>query len=122
MYSQIKSTVASGGGEAVLYSVLLGMLLSDITPTPADALYFNTEFNLKKAIEEGKITASQYWWRDAIAYYGYNSIWWGLVIGATVAIPGGLNAKVKMAVGLIAGGAVFGVLAKNIKKDKLRYS
>lgn len=113
------STASKGGyGTAVLYAGMIGLLLSDIIPTPADALYFKLEQSNKKKLENNEITPKQYWTRDAVAYYGLNPIWWAIVLGITVSVKGDTAQKLKVAGALIGGGLVFGVLNSNIKKDK----
>lgn len=107
-----------GAGEAVLYAGLLGLLVSDLVPTPADAVYFRLEAKNKQKLDKGEITPRQYWTRDALMYYGLNPIWWLIVIGVVTQTKGGLNDKVKIGIGVVAAGAVFGVLSKNIKEEE----
>lgn len=107
-----------GAGEAVLYAGLLGLLVSDIVPTPADAVYFRSMEKNKRLLEAKKITPRQYWTRDALLYYGLNPLWWSLVLGAVVLSKGDLSSKVKIGIGLVGAGAVIGVLSKNIKEDE----
>ena len=40
MKDSIKLAVKGGHGNAILYAGALGLLLSDVIPTPADSLYF----------------------------------------------------------------------------------
>jgi len=105
----------------MLYAVGLGLILSDIIPTPADALYFYRQRVDKQELEQGKITPKQYWVRDAVGYYGYNALWWSAVLSATYYFGKDYTQKRNILIGLIAGGAVIGVLAKNIKKDEEFY-
>lgn len=109
-----------GAGEAVLYATLIGLVLSDIIPTPADAVYFRMMQKNKQKLNEGKITPKQYWTRDATLYYGLNPIWWSLVLAAVVYTKGDLSQKVKLGVALMGGGAVLGVLSKNIKEEEAK--
>lgn len=105
----------------ILIAVGVGLILSDIIPTPADAIYFNVEQKNKAKLERGEITPKQYWIRDAVAYYGLNPLWWSLVLG--VSLYGGKTYEQKrnILIGLVAGGLVLGVLHKNIKKDERLY-
>ena len=112
---------ASGKIQA-LYAVGLGMLLSDLIPTPADAIYFYTQRENKQKLEEQVITPRQYWTRDAIGYYGYNAVWWLTVLGVAHAYGKTYEQKRNMFLGLIAVGAVGAVIYKNIKKDEIFYS
>lgn len=118
MVDAIKSAVNSGHGLAVIYGVGAGLIASDIIPTPADALYFRAMAKNKRLLESGKITPKQYWTRDAVLYYGLNPIWWSLVLGAVVLTKGDINDKLKIGLALIGGGAVIGVLAKNIREEQ----
>mgnify|MGYP006280113077 CR=1 FL=1 len=105
-----------------LYAVGIGLILSDVIPTPADALYFYRQRINKKKLESGEITPKQYWTRDAFGYYLYNPLWWSIVLGATITLGKSYEQKRNILIGLIAGGAVFGVLAKNIKEDEKLYA
>lgn len=120
MVGTIETAIKKGHGNAILYAGTLGLLLSDIIPTPADAVYFRLQEKNKTALESGKITPKQYWTRDALAYYGLNPIWWSIVLGAVVFTKGGFNDKIKVGIGIIGAGAVFGVLSKNIKEEEKR--
>lgn len=120
MISTIKDAVGKGAGEAVLYGSLIGLVVSDIIPTPADAVYFRMMEVNKRLLEENKITPRQYWTRDAALYYGLNPIWWLLVLGVVVNTKGGLDNKLKLGVALIGAGAVFGVISKNIREEEQR--
>jgi hypothetical protein len=120
MISTIKKAVGSGAGEAVLYASLLGLVASDIIPTPADAVYFRLMERNKTMLEAGKITPRQYWTRDAALYYGLNPIWWLLVLGVVVNAKGGLDDKLKLGVALVGAGAVFGVINRNIRDEEAR--
>ena len=105
-----------------LYAVGLGLLLSDLIPTPADALYFYRQRIDKKQLESGEITPKQYWLRDAAGYYGYNALWWGGILVISHLAGKSYEQKRNIFVGLIAAGAVLGVLNKNIKADEKQYN
>ena len=113
-----KAVKTQGAGEAVLYAGLLGLLISDIIPTPADAIYFRLQEKNKQKLDNGIITPKQYWTRDALMYYGLNPLWWTLVLAAVVNTKGGLDSKIKLGIALVGAGAVVGVLAKNIKEEE----
>lgn len=113
-----KAVKEKGAGEAVLYAGLLGLLISDIVPTPADAVYFRSMEKNKQKLEKNEITPKQYWTRDALLYYGLNPLWWTLVLGTVVLTKGDLSSKVKIGIGLIGAGAVIGVISKNIKEEE----
>lgn len=105
-------------GEAVLYATLIGLVLSDVIPTPADAAYFRLMEKNKQKLNDKIITPKQYWTRDAVLYYGLNPIWWSLVLGAVVLTKGDLSDKLKLGIALIGSGAVIGVISKNIKEEE----
>lgn len=106
----------------LLYAVGLGLIASDLIPTPADGLYFYTMRNNKEKLNDGIITPKKYWVRDAVGYYGYNALWWGSVLGASYFLGKNFTQKRNILLGLIAGGIVFSVLSKNIKKDEIYYA
>lgn len=105
----------------LLLAVGVGLILSDIIPTPADAVYFHYEQKNKQKLEEGKITPKQYWTRDALLYYGTNPLWWGSVLGFSLLIGKTFEQRRNILISLIAGGIVIGVLHKNIKRDEVFY-
>jgi hypothetical protein len=118
MVGSIDSAIKSGHGNAILYAGALGLLLSDIIPTPADAVYFRLQEKNKTKLEQGIITPRQYWTRDAFAYYGLNPLFWSLVLFAMVVTKGSVGDKAKVGLAIIGGGAVLGVLGKNIKEEE----
>lgn len=122
MVGSIKQAINSGHGNAILYAGTLGLLISDIIPTPADALFFRLQEYNKAKLEEGKITPRNYWTREAIAYYGLNPLWWSIVLGAIVLTKGSLTDKAKVGIAIVGAGAVIGVLSKNIREEEKKLS
>ena len=118
MQDTIKSAISSGHGNAIVYAGAIGLLLSDVIPTPADGVYFWLMKKERDKYDKKEITAKQYWTRKAMAYYGLNPIWWGIVLGVLYYTKGDYTNKLKVGVGLISAGAVAGVLYKNIKEDE----
>lgn len=118
MQDSIKSAISSGHGNAIVYAGAIGLLLSDVIPTPADGVYFWLMKKERDKYDKKEITAKQYWTREAMAYYGLNPIWWGIVLGALYYTKGDYTNKLKVGLGLISAGAVAGVLYKNIKEDE----
>jgi hypothetical protein len=114
----LKSAISSGHGNALVYAGAIGLLVSDLIPTPADSVYFSLMQKEKRKLQNGEITPKQYWHRQAFLYYGLNPIWWSLVLGAIYLTGEGLNSKIKVGLSVIAAGAVFSVLNKNIEKDQ----
>lgn len=115
--NEIKNATKGKHGHAVLYAGMIGLILSDIVPTPADALYFMREKKLRDQWKKGQITPEKYWAKTATAYYLYNPLWWILVLGVTVAFDAELNKKMQLALSLIGAGAVTGIVFKSMKKD-----
>jgi hypothetical protein len=118
MQDSIKSAISSGHGNAIVYAGALGLLMSDVIPTPADSLYFTLMQKQKRKLENKEITPKQYWTNEAILYYGLNPLWWALVLGAVYVTKGDYTNKLKVGLGIISGGVVIGVLNTNIKKDE----
>jgi len=119
MRDSIKLAISSGHGNAIVYAGALGLILSDLVPTPADSLYFSLMQKEKRKLENNEITPKQYWTREALYYYGLNPIWWTLVLGSMYFMKGDYMNKAKVGLAIISAGAVFGVLNKNIEKDQL---
>jgi hypothetical protein len=113
----ITKAVNSGHGEAVLYAGAIGLLVSDIIPTPADSWYFYVQQKNKRKLENNEITSKEYWQREAFWYYTANPIWWSLVLATLYFTKGSLSNKVKVGLGVVALGGIVGVLNKNIEKD-----
>lgn len=116
--NSIGNAIKAGHGTGILYAGILGLALSDIIPTPADALYFHNQQKWKEQLAKKEITPEQFWRKELIGYYGYNFGWWLIFLGAVVSVKGDFRKKSEIAIGLLAAGAVVGVIAKNIQKDK----
>lgn len=107
--------------NALLIAAGIGLIASDLIPTPADAVYFNVQQKNKEKLEKKEITPKQYWTRDALYYYSLNPLWWASVLGASFLIGKSYEQRRNILIGLIAGGLVIGVIHKNIKKDEQLY-
>lgn len=114
----IKEGMDSGHGNAIVYAGVIGLVLSDVIPTPADALYFYAERNLRDKWKRGEITPEKYWSRSAAYYYSFNPIWWALVGTLIFTMKGDAKQKLKTLGMVIGAGAVLAVLHKNIVSDK----
>lgn len=117
MSNAIESAIKSGHGNAIVYATALGLIASDIIPTPADALYFEMEKKLRDKWTKGNISASKYWWYNAGIYYGLNPVWWALVMAAVIFTKGNYTKKAKVGIGIIGAGAVIAIIHKNIRQD-----
>lgn len=118
---EIKKVGASGAGTGGVYIGMLGLLLSDLIPTPADGVYFWYQRKIRLELENKQITPSQYWRRDAASYYLFNALWWILVIFLTVGAKGDAKHKLKVLFIILGAGAIIGVIANNIKRDNELY-
>ena len=103
--------------NGVLYAGAVGLLLSNIIPTPADALYFHREKKLKEKWDNKEITPEKYWQKTATAYYVYKPVWWGLVISAMYFTKGDVKDKAKIGLMIVGAGAVVGIVYRNYTKD-----
>lgn len=103
--------------EYLLYAFALGLLISDLAPTPADPIYFSQQRKNKEKLERGELTPKQYWRKDAVNYYLFNAIWWSLVLLAVYFTGKDYTQKRNIFIALLAGGAVIAVINRNIKKD-----
>jgi hypothetical protein len=105
----------------ILYAVGLGLVLSDIIPTPADAVVFWRQGVNKQKLEKSEITPKQYWVKETANYYLLNPIWWGSVLLASHYFGKTYEQKRNIFIGVIAAGVVVAVVSKNIKKDEEFY-
>ena len=117
IFQDISNASEGRYSNGLLYAGAVGLILSDIVPTPADALYFHSEKRLRDKWKAGEITSKQYWDRTSMAYYLYNPIWWTLVLGAMYYTKGDVKQKAKIGVAIIGVGAVIGVIYRNYTLD-----
>jgi len=108
--------------DKLLVAVGIGLIVSDIVPTIADYFVFKKDSELKMQLEKGEITPKQYWQRFALVYYLYNPIYWAALIGASMYLGKDYAQKRNILLSLVAGGAVIGIIGKNIKKDEAFYA
>ena len=104
-------------GAGVLYAGAVGLILSDIVPTPADSLYYYTEKKLREKWKNGEITPEKYWEKTAMAHYLYKPIWWILVLGVIYNVPGDLTKKAKVGMAVVGAGAIIGIIYRNYSQD-----
>lgn len=117
VFEEIGNASKGEYGAGVLYAGAVGLILSDIIPTPADAIYFYTEKKLRDKWKNGEITPEKYWKKTAMAYYLYNPIWWILVLAVIYNIEGDLAKKAKIGLAIAGAGAVFGIIYRNYSQD-----
>lgn len=117
IFKEILDATQGPHANGVLYAGAVGLLLSNIIPTPADALYFHREKKLKEKWENKEITPEKYWQKTATAYYVYKPVWWGLVISAMYFTKGDVKDKAKIGLMIVGAGAVVGIVYRNYTKD-----
>jgi hypothetical protein len=118
LYAELKGVSESQYATGALYAGLIGLVVSDLIPTPADAFYFNDERKLRNRWKQGEIKPEEYWEKSASNYYLYNAVWWALVGLATIYTKGSAEDKILTMGSLIGAGAVISVIYTNIQKDK----
>ena len=116
--SGFSEVIKSGNGNTLIITALIAAAIANSLPSPADPLYFDLQFNLKKDLNEGKITAKEYWTKDILNYYTYTAAWYLLLLLIILAIGGKYKTNAKILLVLISGGLVFSVWKKNIEKDE----
>ena len=109
IFKEILDATQGPHANGVLYAGAVGLLLSNIIPTPADALYFHREKKLKEKWDNKEITPEKYWQKTATAYYVYKPVWWGLVISAMYFTKGDVKDKAKIGLMIVGAGAVVGI-------------
>ena len=82
----INKVVSDGNGNALIYTALIAAAVANAIPTVADGFYFSLQQKWKQELEEGKITAEQYWKRDIFHYYTITSGYYGVVLLTMVAL------------------------------------
>lgn len=117
MLKSLKSGLKSEHGNAILLAGLIGLVVSDILPTPADAAYFSLERSLRDKWKKGQITPKDYWRKSSFYYYSLNPIYWTLVSILILSLKGTSEQKIKILGGIIGGGAALAIIYKNIQKD-----
>ena len=117
IFKEILEATEGRHASGVLYAGAVGILLSNIIPTPAEALFYHTEKKLRNKWDNDEITAEKYWQKTASAYYLYKPVWWGIVISAMYFTKGDVKNKAKIGLIMVTAGAVVGIIYKNYTKD-----
>src|ERR1035437_9766469 len=105
---------ATGG----LYILFLGFAAGNFLPTIGDGIYFIINSRLRDKWKRGEISAKEYWLKDGLSYYIIPASWWLLLGGIIVGVGGDFKTKSKIAIGLISGSAVLGIILKKIFEDE----
>ena len=103
--------------EIALYAGILGMVVADAIPTPADLLYFTWDRQLRDDWEAGRIAPTDYWTRKTLIYFVPDVVWWSGVAAAVYLMPGDFWNKLYLAIGIVSGGAVAALILNFIRED-----
>lgn len=117
MLKDIQKGLKSEHGNAVLLAGLLGLIISDILPTPADSIEFYERRKLRDQWKRGEITPAKYWSKSLEYYYILNPIYWSIIAIIIFNLKGTPESKIKILGGVIGAGAVIAIIYKNIQKD-----
>lgn len=113
------SKAASGNlGSLLVYSALIGLMLTDAVPNPGDALASLKEKSLRQKMEDGQITDSKYRKGTIDAASLYAPIWWAGSLLAVFAYKGDALAKGKLAGLLVLGGVLTALALDATQKPK----
>jgi len=115
----IGKVINNGDGNAIIYTALIASILANCTPTVADGFYFWLQQKWKQDLEDGKITAEQYWTYDILNYYTITAGYYVLIFLVMLALnKNSFSSNAKILLLLVSGGVILGVAFKNIQKDK----
>ena len=105
--------------KQVMLAAGLGLIASNIIPTPGDAMYFYRKKKNIEKLNKNELTPTEFWSKDAFGYYFYNSAWWALILGGSMFLATDLKQpKVKTFVVLTGLAAVATVLYNNTRNEK----
>jgi hypothetical protein len=104
--------------SAGLYTLLIGMALGNLLPSPSDAVFFSYEKKLRDKWKRGELTAKQFWIKNTASYYFIPFTYWALLAFIVVNIKGDYHKKLKVAGALIGAGIALGVILKMMQSDK----
>lgn len=108
VFENISGALSGQLGTVVLYSGIVGIMLTDALPNPGHVLAAYQEESLKKRLGDGIITDSEYRKKSINALSLYPPAWWALVLMTTFLYKGDLAAKAKLAGVMIAAGTMAG--------------
>jgi H+/Cl- antiporter ClcA len=115
----IKKAIDNGDGNTIIYTALLAACIANFLPTIADSWYFYLEDVWNKEKEDGKISVERYWENQICGYYGITAGYYFILLLTMVALgKTDYSTKAKILLSLAGGGAVIGVIFKNIQTDK----
>lgn len=102
--SKISSATSGNLGSLLVYSAMIGLMLTDAVPNPGDAFASMKEKSLRQKMEDGQITDSKYRKGTIDAASLYAPLWWAGSLLAVFAYKGDAIAKGKLAGLLVFGG------------------
>ena len=115
----IKRAIDNGDGNTIIYTALISAILANCTPTLADSLFFHLQDKWTKEKEDGTLSVEGFWWRDFASYYLVTASYYGVILLTMIALgKTSYSTKAKILLSLVGGGAVVGVIFKNIQTDK----
>lgn len=116
--SKISSAASGQLGSLLVYSALIGLMLTDVVPNPGDALASMKEKSLRQKMEDGQITDTKYRSGTINAAALYAPMWWAGSLLAVFAYKGDALAKGKLAGLLILGGILTAVALDGTTRPK----
>ena len=115
----IKRAIDNGDGNTIIYTALLAACVANFLPTLADSAYFLYQDKWTKEKEDGTISPEMFWALDAGGYYFFTAFYYAIVLTTMIAMgKTSYSTKAKILLSLVGGGAVVGVILKNIQTDK----
>ena len=115
----IKKAIDNGDGNTIIYTALLAACVANFLPTVADSAYFYFQDKWTKEKEDGTMSPEKFWALDAGGYYFFTAFYYAIVLTTMVAMgKTSYSTKAKVLLSLVGGGAVVGVVFKNIQTDK----
>ena len=115
---QMGSLFQGENASAGLYTLLIGMAMGNLLPSPSDAIFFKVEKNLRDKWKRGELTAKQFWIKNTTAYYFIPFTYWALLAVIVVNIKGDYHKKLKYAGALVGAGVALGVILKMMQTDE----
>jgi len=115
----IKKAIDGGNGNAILFTAILGGIIFNTLPTPADSIYFRRVNKFERDFDAGKISAEKLEYHVAAEYYIWTGlVWYGGLFAALYLLNQGYKTNAKILIAIIGGGLVLGAVQKNIEIDK----
>ena len=115
---QISSLAHGKNATGGLYTLLVGMSLGNLLPSPSDSAYFFLQTNLRDKWKRGEISAEQYWKLNSLYYYFVPFTYWALLALIVINIKGSSEQKIKIAGALVGSGIAVGIILKLMQNDK----